>query len=61
VCGAFVHCFQKRIQSFGKGDVATAAAEPSCFLEIGLGESANRTARARSTLFNFFRRADAEQ
>jgi len=61
VRGSFVHRFQKRIQPFAKRDVATAATEPSRFLEIGLGESANRTASARSTLFNFFRRADAEQ
>src|SRR5438477_9647905 len=56
-----MHCIQKRIQSFGKRDVTTAATEPSRFFDIGLGESANRTAGARSTLFNFFSRADAEQ
>src|SRR5438874_2337785 len=43
---SFVHRFQERIQPFGKCDITTAAAEPSRFLEIGLGESANRTARA---------------
>src|SRR5881275_703299 len=58
---SFVHRFQERIQPFGKCDIATAAAEPSRFLEIGLGESANRTARARTAFLDFLRRADTEQ
>src|SRR5207245_11180565 len=46
---------------FGKGRVTGAAAETARLFEIGLCKTANRAALGRAPLFNFLRRADAEE
>src|SRR5438128_11062334 len=59
--GSFVHRFEQRAQSIGKGDIACAATKATRLFEIGLRKTAHRTFLRRRALLDLFRRANAEQ
>src|SRR5437762_767884 len=58
---SFVHCFQKRVQSLCKRDVAFAASQASSFFEISLAKAAYRTFLRGRSLFDLFGCSDAKQ
>ena len=59
--GAFMHCLQKRGETFRKRDIAFAAPQAPGFFEISLTKTAYRTFLARCSLFDLFCCSDAKQ
>jgi hypothetical protein len=64
VARAFVHCFQKALQTFAKDGVTLRATEAAGFFEISLGEAAVgafRFAGGAAGLLHFLRGAEAQK